>query len=44
MHYVIMTENGLGYTLGDLFTNSSGHPACEHLSPEKGLLGIMVTR
>jgi hypothetical protein len=22
-------KNGLGYILGDFFTNSSGHPGCE---------------
>jgi hypothetical protein len=25
----ILTKNGLGYSLGDFFTNSSGHPAGE---------------
>jgi hypothetical protein len=25
----ILINNGLGYILGEFFTNSSGHPACE---------------
>jgi hypothetical protein len=27
MYALALTENGLGYSLGDFFTNSSGHPA-----------------
>jgi hypothetical protein len=26
-YVLIFTINGFGYTLGDLFTNTSGHPA-----------------
>jgi hypothetical protein len=26
-YYRILTKNGLGYILGDSFTNASGHPA-----------------
>jgi hypothetical protein len=26
MNVLILTKNGLGYILGDFFTNSSGHP------------------
>jgi hypothetical protein len=28
-YVLILTKNGLGYILGDLFTNSSGHPASD---------------
>jgi hypothetical protein len=27
-YVLILTNNWLGYILGDFFTNSSGHPAC----------------
>jgi hypothetical protein len=27
MKALILTKNGVGYILGDFFTNSSGHPA-----------------
>jgi hypothetical protein len=30
-YVVIFTKNGLGFTLGDFFTNASGHPGCRHL-------------
>jgi hypothetical protein len=26
MYYLVLTKNGLGYILGDLLTNQSGHP------------------
>jgi hypothetical protein len=26
LHYIILTKNGFGYILGELFRNSSGHP------------------
>jgi hypothetical protein len=36
-----LTKNGLGYILGDFFTNPSGHPGRESLKkfsfPEKGM-------
>jgi hypothetical protein len=32
-----LTENGLGYNLGDFFTNSSGHPG--HQPDDKDLCG-----
>jgi hypothetical protein len=28
IYVLILTKNGLGYILGDFFTNSSGHPGC----------------
>jgi hypothetical protein len=30
MYVFIFTKNGLGYILGDFFTNSSGHPELLH--------------
>jgi hypothetical protein len=33
-----LTKNGLGYILGDFFTNSSGHPACHCAGT-----GVMIT-
>jgi hypothetical protein len=36
--YVIFTKNGLGYTLGDFFTNASGHPGRQaHALKKAGL-------
>jgi hypothetical protein len=32
---LITTKNGLGYILGDLFTNASGHPDPTHMLLEK---------
>jgi hypothetical protein len=31
-YVLISTKNGLGYTLGNFFTNSSGHPAHEFVT------------
>jgi hypothetical protein len=35
--FYLLTTKGLGYILGDIFTNSSGHPGCgretRHLVP-----------
>jgi hypothetical protein len=31
---IILTKNGLGYILGDFFTNASGHPVLLFHSPE----------
>jgi hypothetical protein len=36
-----LTENGLGYILGGIFRNSSGHPACE-ANDDKSEFRIMV--
>jgi hypothetical protein len=33
MYSLILIENGLGYILGDFFTNSSGHPARHSVVP-----------
>jgi hypothetical protein len=33
---LILTKNGLGYTLGDFFTNSSGHPVGKRISWKGG--------
>jgi hypothetical protein len=31
VYVFVLAKNGLGYILGDMFTNSSGHPAGEPL-------------
>jgi hypothetical protein len=30
IYLFMLTKNGLGYTLGDFFTNPSGHPVWEY--------------
>jgi hypothetical protein len=32
IYATILTKNGLGHILGELFTNSSGHPACMYVT------------
>jgi hypothetical protein len=32
-HVLILAKNGLGYILGDFFTNASGHPAANDVQP-----------
>jgi hypothetical protein len=36
--YFVLIKHGLGYTLGDFFTNSSGHPGFESPLPSKQCL------
>jgi hypothetical protein len=33
--HINIGKNGLGYTLGDIFTNSSGHPGLHHGERER---------
>jgi hypothetical protein len=39
---IILTQNGLGYTLGDIFTNSSGHFAAAKTC--RGIFNFSVSR
>jgi hypothetical protein len=38
----ILTKNGLGYIVGDFFTNSSGHPVCDALSAKHRELNMSL--
>jgi hypothetical protein len=38
---LIFTRNGLGYILGDFFTNASGHPGCVYYLVGKEFKSIL---
>jgi hypothetical protein len=42
INVLILTKIGLGYTLGDFFTNSSGHPAGQQGGGQERIVGKMV--
>jgi hypothetical protein len=46
MYVLLLTKNGLGYILGDFFTNSFGHPASQSclFAPHICLLLLQLTR